>query len=150
MQYREKVSKNIAMLLVSRYQKVSRHARYQYREILVSRYIEVSSVSPSTTLDSSSLQSSCFLAEKYGAHKSKNTESKISRSRSVMMTIDASPTPHFGQRGTSIGLQMSQVSTTFGPKGLYICIVIIVFLSHFLARSIACYREIRACNKYSI
>jgi len=30
---------------VSRYQKVSRHTRYQYREILVSRYIEVSSLS---------------------------------------------------------------------------------------------------------
>jgi len=32
------------------YQKVSRHTRYQYREILVSRDIEVSSVSPIPTL----------------------------------------------------------------------------------------------------
>jgi len=33
------IDKNIAILLVSRYQKVSRHTRYQYRENLVSRYI---------------------------------------------------------------------------------------------------------------
>jgi len=33
------IDTSIAILLVSRYQKVSRHTRYQYREILVSRYI---------------------------------------------------------------------------------------------------------------
>ena len=60
-QYRQKVSKSIAILLVSRYQKVSRNARYQYREILVSRYIEVSSVSPSTNAFSDELHKSLSL-----------------------------------------------------------------------------------------
>jgi len=46
----QKYRESIAILLVLWYQKVSKHTRYQYREILVLRYIEVSSVSPIPTV----------------------------------------------------------------------------------------------------